>query len=38
MSGYGLWYIHVMEVYMNASMLANYINVSAIVTIVGFVP
>ena len=29
MSGYGLGYIHLMDVYMNASMLADYINVSA---------
>ena len=33
LSDYGLWYIHVMDICMNASMLADYINASARVAI-----
>ena len=33
MSGYGLGYIHVMDVCMNAFILADYIDVSVIIVI-----
>ena len=33
LSGYGLWYIHVLDVYMNAFMLVDYINAFARVAI-----
>ena len=33
LSGYRLWYIHVMDVYINAFILVDYINASARVAI-----
>ena len=33
LGGYGLWYIHMIDVCMNAPLLANYINTSARIAI-----